>query len=115
LISPPLRAEIEALDPLLRSSWDAYEAFLRDCLTTKNLAPGLALLERLGPEAWKLAVMTDHPLYAVGLRAASGDLARADEELRRAHLHGFSGFWRFDPQSHGWGAGIHHHPTTDRC
>ncbi len=83
------------------STWDVYTAYIKKCIIEKNFKEAEVFVGKIKhPEL--AFTSSDFPLYLALLYACIKDFQMALESLKKAHEHGYKGFWRFAPDSCGW-------------
>ena len=90
------------LDKNLVATWNIYSEYLKECIIEKRFSIALEFAEKLIQPELSFTT-TDYPLYWALLNAYNEDFPKTLEILNKAHDYGYRGFWRFDPDSHGWG------------
>ncbi|MEN7551674.1 hypothetical protein AAG747_27410 [Rapidithrix thailandica] len=111
---------IDQLDPNLSSTWGRYNHYLKESILNGRLEEAIRFAEELKqPE---LAFTSgQYPLNWALLYACNEEPEKALNIIRKAFEYGYKNFWRFDPDSHGWGSNpsdeylrmkpIHEHPA----
>lgn len=93
--------ELPGLDRSLRSTWESYTRFLRECLWREDYQPAIELIEAAQPDAWLAMQESDYSACSAALWASVGHFDNAVDVVRQAKRFGYPRFYFFDP---AWGS-----------